>query len=151
MSERNPKTQFWAGLIGGALGGFVAGRRLAARRAEPGPRLPDEKTLQRRLTLKHGLAKAADLMARIRARYAELSVTRPRYDQRALRQHLDNILQGLAIYLMCGRGDGSRAALRFHQSLARRDGEGQRVLRRRERAHPAGIVSAGGMIGVVEV
>jgi hypothetical protein len=112
MTERRPKTGFWWGLIGGALGGFAVGRRLAALRQDAVPRLGEEEALQQKLAEKHGDPKAADLMARIRARYADLYITRPRHANRASREHLEgNILQGLAIYQVLREENDDQAAV----------------------------------------
>jgi hypothetical protein len=84
------------GLILAALGGLILGRQLAAQRAQRAHRLD---LWQRLLARRRGAVDAALLAARVQTRYEALSASRPRFDHRALRMHLERfILPGLALY-----------------------------------------------------
>ena len=105
---------FGLGLTAGALGGLVAGRRLAAPR-----RMPYLGVWQRALAEKQGRVEAAMLTARVQARYDDLYADRPRFTHRALRSHLEcNILPCLALYqALCKGSDDREAVLAEVESL----------------------------------
>jgi len=86
---------FLAGLAAGAVGGFLAGRRLAA-----GPSGMPHLDLSRRVLAEtRGPIKAALLVAQVQARYDELYARRPRFHLPSLRRHFEtSILPGLALY-----------------------------------------------------
>ncbi len=85
---------FGPGLVIGALGGFILGRRLSAPR-----RTPHLDAWQRAMAESRGEVAAAMLAARVQARYDALYANRPYFAPRALRWHLEhNILSGLALY-----------------------------------------------------
>jgi hypothetical protein len=89
------KRVFLAGLAAGAVGGLLAGRRLAARPR----RMPFLDVGQRVLAETRGKVKAALLAARVQTRYDELYTHRLRFHHPALRQHYEeSILPGLALY-----------------------------------------------------
>ncbi len=107
MSKKQPSFLFELGLIAGAVGGLVVGRRMAA----PG-RMPRAAVWQRALAAKRGEVEAAVLMARVQARYEELYAQRPRFAHRALRLHLErSILPGLALYQVLREALGDREAV----------------------------------------
>lgn len=83
----------WALVAGGAVA-FVASRRRSGR-----PRIRHLGAWQKSLAETHGEAEAARLAAHVQARFEELYAERPRFAQRAPRDHLENsILPGLALY-----------------------------------------------------
>lgn len=90
---------FGIGVAAGAAGGVIAGRRSA----EP-PRMPHLEVWRRVMAGKWGEVMATVLAARVRERYEDLYVHRPRFSDRRLRWHLErNILPGLALYQVLGR------------------------------------------------
>jgi hypothetical protein len=83
----------WALVVGGVIG-FVASRRRFER-----PRIRHLGAWQRSLAGTRGEAEAARLAARVQARFEKLYAERPRFAQRALRDHFENsILPSLALY-----------------------------------------------------
>ena len=106
MKEKKRTSLFEPGLVIGALAGFIVGRRLSAPR-----RMPHLDAWQRALAEERGEVAAAMLAARVQARYDELYANRPRFDQRALRVHLEhNILPGLALYQVLREENNDREA-----------------------------------------
>jgi hypothetical protein len=102
------------GLAAGALGGLIAGRRLVDSR-----RMPRLDGWQQVLAGERGAVEAAMLAARVQARYDELYAGRPRFANRALRDHLEkNILPGLALYhVLRGENDDQEAVLAQVETL----------------------------------
>jgi hypothetical protein len=89
------KRLFLTGMLAGAVGGLLVGRKLA----NPQPRMPFLSFGQRLLAETQGEIKAAFLAARVQARYDELYTHRPHFHHPALQQHLEKgILPGLALY-----------------------------------------------------
>ena len=90
--------------------------------------MPHADLWRRELADRLEAGKAADLMDRVEARYAELYRDRTRYDHPALRQHLEeNILPGLALYQVLRAGGYDEAgALQLTERLLTVD-----LLRRR--------------------
>ena len=105
---------FGLGLVAGGLGGLVVGRRLAAPR-----QMPYLDVWQRALAEKRGTVEAAMLAARVQARYDALYAGRPRFTNRALRDHLEkNILPFLALYqTLCEESDDQKIVLAEVESL----------------------------------
>ena len=101
-------SKFWIGLAFGALGGFLAARRILST-----PRMPNAKTFQRILTQKRGEIGASIFMARVQLRYAELKTHRPTFDNLVFDTHvIGNILPGLALYqILCEDGLTSQVAI----------------------------------------
>jgi ubiquinone/menaquinone biosynthesis C-methylase UbiE/uncharacterized protein YbaR (Trm112 family) len=101
------KRTFLAGLAAGAIGGLLVGRRAAQPR-----RMPRLDVSQRVLAETRGPVRAALLAARVQARYDELYAGRPRFDQPALRRHLEaGILPGLALYRTLREENDDQAAV----------------------------------------
>lgn len=91
----NDKRVFLAALAASAVGGFLAGRRVAA----PPRRMPYLGTGQLVLAETRGEVKAALLAARVQTCYDELYAHRPHFRHPALRQHLEEgVLPSLALY-----------------------------------------------------
>ena len=108
-AEMSDRCVFLAGLVAGAAGGLLVGRRIAA-----GPRrMPFLDAGQSVLDETHGKVKAALLAARVQARYHELYAQRPRFRHPALRRHLEEgVLPALALYqTLREEGDDQEAAL----------------------------------------
>jgi hypothetical protein len=103
------KRVFLAGLVAGAIGGLLVGRRLITRPR----RMPYLDVGQQVLAETRGEVKAALLAARVQARYDELYAHRPRFHHSALRRHLEEgVLPGLALYqTLREENDDQEAAL----------------------------------------
>jgi hypothetical protein len=103
------KRIFLAGVTVGAIGGFLAGTRLANRH----PQIPFLNIGQQVLAETRGAVKAALLAARVQVRYDQLYAHRPRFQHLALRKHLEvGILPGLALYqTLCEENSDQEAAL----------------------------------------
>jgi hypothetical protein len=105
----------WVGLGLGLVGGLAAGRWLA----EPG-RAHRLDLWQRLLAEPMGEVEAALFAARVQARYDELYAHRPRFTQRALRQHLKRyLLPALALYQVLREtyGDSQTALAKWDEVL----------------------------------
>ncbi len=84
---------------------------------------------RRELAAQLGAGPAADLLARVEARYAELYRDRTHYDHPALRDHLTkNILPGMALYLTLRAASCEEEALQTTERLLAADLARQRRL-----------------------
>lgn len=103
MRKKNRLPLFWLGLAGG----MALGRWLMSER-----RVPNLDQWQRAMAKDRGELVAAQIAARVRARYEQLFASRPHFGSLALCLHLEKvILPGLALYqvLLDEHGDQDRA------------------------------------------
>lgn len=86
-------------LIALGIGAGMTGCSLMRRRMRGARRMPNARVWQRALAKRVDEVEAALLLSLAQTRYESLYERRPRFDQRALRMHLEqNILPGIALY-----------------------------------------------------